>query len=221
MMKSRKYIKRKQRKLNKMFKFWVSMNMIIAFSIMMFYMVKECENNQIEGVNNEAVNEFENDYHDAVIQPANVLPDPKDNSLDDKEKTVIDNCRGISEEDQYLLAKIAMAEAECESFETKVLVIETILNRKKSDEFPNTIEEVIFQKVNGVYQFSPVMPGGRWWKVEPNDECWDAVNYVNDISNYDETISSAPLFFESCTGESWHSRNLEFVFKSGNMRFYK
>lgn len=218
-MMSKRYIKRKQRKLNKMFKCWVTINLMIAFAIMIAYMVKECENNQIEGTNKNAVHEYENDYHDAVIPPANVLPDPEDTTLE-KEKSVVDNCRGISEEDEYLLAKIAMAEAEGESFEAKVLVIETILNRVKSDKFPNTIREVIFQEVNGVYQFAPIIDG-RWDRIEPNEECWEAVKYVNDISNYDETISSVPLFFESCTGESWHSRNLELVIEIGNMRFYK
>lgn len=49
-------------------------------------------------------------------------------------------------EDSYLLAKIAMAEAEGESVQTKTLIILTVLNRVHSDKFPDTIEEVIFEK---------------------------------------------------------------------------
>lgn len=123
------------------------------------------------------------------------------------------------EEDSYLLAKIAMAEAEGESLHTKTLVILTVLNRVHSDEFPDTIKEVIFQEYKGVYQFSPVMPGGRWWRVEPNEECYEAVEFVL-TATYD--YSEGALYFESCKDEdNWHSRNLEFLYESDGMRFYK
>jgi spore germination cell wall hydrolase CwlJ-like protein len=122
-------------------------------------------------------------------------------------------------EDSYLLAKIAMAEAEGCNTQTKTLVIMTVLNRVWSDKFPDTIEEVIFQKCNGVYQFSPVIPGGRWWTTEPNEDCWKAVQVVME-AEYD--YSGGALYFESCANEdNWHSRNLEFLYKSDGLRFYK
>lgn len=124
-----------------------------------------------------------------------------------------------SYEESYLLAKIAMAEAEGESIQGKTLVILTILNRVWSDEFPDTIEEVILQKSNGVYQFSPVIPGGRWYTTEPNEDCWEAVRVVQEAI-YD--YSGGALYFESCEEEdNWHSRNLEFLYQEGNHRFYK
>ena len=55
-------------------------------------------------------------------------------------------------EDAYMLAKIAMAEAESEDTEGKALVMLVVLNRVWSDEFPDTIAGVIFQ--DG--QFSPI-----------------------------------------------------------------
>lgn len=125
--------------------------------------------------------------------------------------------RNLSEDDKYLLAKIAMAEAEGESFNTKMLVILVILNRVESSKFPNSIKEVIFQNHKGVYQFSPVKSGGRWWRVEPNEECWEAVEAVNTM----EDFSNGALYFEACSGESWHSRNLEFICKSDNTSFYR
>ena len=122
-------------------------------------------------------------------------------------------------DDAYLLAKIAMAEAEGENIQTKTLVILTVLNRVWSDEFPDTIEEVIFQKVCGVYQFSPVIPGGRWYTTEPNADCWEAVRIVQEAM-YD--YSGGALYFESCENENnWHSRNLEFLYQSEHLRFYK
>lgn len=121
-------------------------------------------------------------------------------------------------EDSYLLAKIAMAEAEGCNIQTKTLVIMTVLNRVWSDEFPDTIEDVIFQEYNGVYQFTPIA-NGRWDRVEPNDDCWEAVQVVMEAV-YD--YSGGALYFESCTDEdNWHSRNLEFLYESDGLRFYK
>lgn len=122
-------------------------------------------------------------------------------------------------EDSYLLAKIAMAEAEGCNTQTKTLVIMTVLNRVWSDEFPDTIEEVIFQEHKGVYQFSPIIPGGRWWTTEPNDDCWEAVQVVMEaVHDY----SGGALYFESCANkDNWHSRNLEFLYESDGLRFYK
>ena len=96
-------------------------------------------------------------------------------------------------DDAYLLAKIAMAEAEGESMQTKTLVILTVLNRVQSDEFPDTIKEVIFQKGNGAHQFSPTIPGGRWYTTEPNEDCWEAVCKVQEAI-YD--YSGGALYFE-------------------------
>ena len=68
-------------------------------------------------------------------------------------------------EDAYMLAKIAMAEAESEDTEGKALVMLVVLNRVWSDEFPDTIAGVIFQ--DG--QFSPIS-NGRYDEVKPDAE---------------------------------------------------
>lgn len=123
-----------------------------------------------------------------------------------------------SAKERYLLAKIAMAEAEGCDIQTKTLVIMTVLNRVWSDEFPDTIEEVIFQEYNGVYQFTPIA-NGRWDRVEPNEDCYKAVQIVMK-AKYD--YSGGATYFESCTDkDNWHSRNLEFLYESDGVRFYK
>ena len=121
-------------------------------------------------------------------------------------------------EESYLLARIAMAEAEGENTQSKTLVILTVLNRVMSEEFPDSIHDVIFEKANGVYQFSCI-GNGRWDAVEPNADCWDAVSVVqNAACDY----SGGALYFEACADENnWHSRNLEFLYQSGNIRFYR
>lgn len=119
-----------------------------------------------------------------------------------------------SVEDSYLLAKIAMAEAEGCNTQTKTLIIMCVLNRVSSDEFPDTIHDVIFQ----TNQFSPI-DNGRWDRVEPNEDCWEAVKVVME-AKYD--YSGGATYFESCDDEdNWHSRNLEFLYESDGIRFYK
>ena len=119
-----------------------------------------------------------------------------------------------SAQESYLLAKIAMAEAEGCNTQTKTLIIMCILNRVWSDEFPDTIEEVIFQE----NQFSPI-DNGRWDRVEPNEDCYEAVKVVME-AKYD--YSGGATYFENCADEdNWHSRNLEFLYESEGIRFYK
>ncbi|MEE1301253.1 MAG: cell wall hydrolase, partial [Bacteroidales bacterium] len=188
---------------------------------------KVCENNEIEDESNSAVYESETNDHNTTTSSANalgnitiILGTITPETTTPEPETTVQFSRNLSEEDKYLLAKIAMAEAEGESIETKILVIMTILNRVYSNKsyFPDTIEQVILQNSKGVYQFTPVMPGGRWWRLEPNAECWEAVEIVNAT---EEDVSNGALYFEACRGESWHSRNLELICQSDNTRFYK
>lgn len=121
----------------------------------------------------------------------------------------------LNEEDEYILAKIAMAEAESEDTEGKALVMLVVLNRILSKEFPDTVEEVVKQKIGRCYQFTPIKDG-RYKKVEPNDDCWDALQMVYDGYN----DSQGAIYFHS--GDSrWHERNLKLLFRRGNHKFYK
>lgn len=61
----------------------------------------------------------------------------------------------ISEKEVHLVARLTAAEAMGESEYGQRLVIDTVLNRVDSNEFPNDIESVIFQN----NQFSPVTDG--------------------------------------------------------------
>lgn len=61
----------------------------------------------------------------------------------------------VSEQDIKLLALLCMAEAEGESERGKRLVIDTVLNRVDSKQFPNSISGVIYQK----NQFSSMWNG--------------------------------------------------------------
>lgn len=116
-------------------------------------------------------------------------------------------------EDSYLLAKIAMAEAEGEDTEGKALVILTVLNRVWAPQFPGTIEAVITQP-NAFTSYWD----GRWNRVEPDEDCYAALHKVQ-VEHWDE--SQGALYFERSTAEdTWHSRNLVKLFDHGNHTFY-
>lgn len=114
--------------------------------------------------------------------------------------------------ESYLLAKIAMAEAEGEDTEGKALVMLVVLNRVWTDEFPDSIEGVIFQKG----QFSPVA-NGRFDSVEPDRDCWEALDMIMR-EHWDK--SQGALYFESESDSTWHRDNLQFLFQHGNHLFY-
>lgn len=143
----------------------------------------------------------------ATIEPVAASPEPT-------EATLIKSMDWDADE-AYILAKIAMAEAEGEDTEGKALVILTVLNRVWSPQFPSTIEEVITEE-NAFSSYS----NGRYGRVEPDKDCWAALELVQ-IEHWDE--SRGALYFERTPepGEStWHSRNLETLFIHGNHTFY-
>lgn len=78
--------------------------------------------------------------------------------------------RNFTAEEVYLLA--CCVEAEAGSFDKNPLsqqyVTQVILNRLRSENFPNTIKEVIFQKVNDVPQFSVAYNGMIDRDVDPS-----------------------------------------------------
>lgn len=115
--------------------------------------------------------------------------------------------------DAYMLAKIAMAEAESEDAEGKALVMLVVLNRVWDDEFPDTIKGVIFQEG----QFSPIS-NGRYDEVEPDEDCYRALELIQ-VEKWDE--SQGATYFESKSDSTWHSENLTFLFKHGKHYFYK
>ncbi len=66
----------------------------------------------------------------------------------------------FTEAELDLLARLVKAEAEGEPYAAKVGVAAVIVNRIKSDQFPNTISSVIYEiSSNGYYQFTPVENG--------------------------------------------------------------
>ena len=114
--------------------------------------------------------------------------------------------------DEEILLKLAMSEAGGESTEGKALVMLSVVNRVRSDEFPDTVSEVVFQD----RQYSPVLDG-RYYSTVPDDDCLAALELIE--GGWDESMGA--MYFENAGADSWHSRNLEFLFQEGNHKFYK
>ena len=164
-------------------------------------------------ISDESSNDYTEEDFTVKIEPH---PQPKKEVQYLVEVKTVKN-EQFTDEEEYLLAKLAMAEAEGEDLKGKAFVMLVVLNRVNDDEFPDTIKEVIFQESDGTYQFSPI-GDGRFFKQEPSDECYEALELVK--TGYDE--SKGALYFTSIKEQStWHSRNLDFLFEHGGHLFYK
>lgn len=150
---------------------------------------------------------------EAVVEkdkPQESEPAPKSASEPISEPSVVVE---ISEADQILLLKLAFAEAGNQDVDGKALVMLVVLNRVKSDEFPDTIYEVIHAK----RQFSPVTNGAFDAATTSDPGCLEALELV--MQGYD--ISQGATYFESMKSEdSWHYKNLNFLFEHGDHWFY-
>lgn len=145
----------------------------------------------------------------------------EDTSVSETVEAVTDNQHiyNITENEGYLLAKIAQCEAGNCSIETRVKIMQCIYNRMLSDDFEDTILKVIYENNNGVYQFSPVASGGSWYYKEPTEEDYKALEIFKNKTIDD---SEGILYFENCTNiDNWHNNNLEYINTYDGIRFYK
>ena len=82
-----------------------------------------------------------------------------------------------------LLARLCESEAGIESYQCKVYVASVVLNRCLSEYHPDTIEEVIWERVGGTPQFSVTIEHNGTCmleSVEPSEDSFKAAQYVLD-----------------------------------------
>ena len=122
-----------------------------------------------------------------------------------------------TESDYNVLLRIVQAEAGGCDMKGKILVANVILNRVGSDEFPDTITDVVYEK----RQFSPVSNGSiNRCKVE--QETVEAV----DRALAGEDYSEGALFFMNRRASSgsnvrWFDTHLDYLFQHGGHEFFK
>lgn len=115
----------------------------------------------------------------------------------------------------YWLSRIISAEAQGEPMPGKILVGNVVLNRMFSDEFPNTIYDVIFDRKYGV-QFTPIVNGMIY--REPTEESVIAAKICLDAYY----ISRDALYFlnPSIATNFWIPANRPYITSVGCHDFY-
>ncbi len=127
----------------------------------------------------------------------------------------------ITKKEISMLERIVEAEASGEDMIGKILIANVIFNRIEDDTFPDTVEDVIFQKTNGDYQFSP-LSDDRYWSVKVSKSTKKAVERALEGEDY----SKGALYFvakkrTSSKSARWFDTNLDWLFKHGGHEFYK
>ena len=103
-----------------------------------------------------------------------------------------------SESDLDLLARLITAEAQADPYEAQVAVGAVVLNRVKSDSFPNTLREVIYQNIDGYYQFAPVVNG---WINKPAEP--DSIKAAKEAFNGKDPTNGALFYYDNTTTNTW------------------
>lgn len=100
--------------------------------------------------------------------------------------------------DVDLLARLITAEAEGEPYAAKVAVGAVVLNRVKSGQFPNTIRGVIYQKISGYYQFTPVENG---WINKPATA--ESIRAAKEALAGSDPSRKALFYFDDSSKSQW------------------
>ncbi|MGL4572132.1 MAG: cell wall hydrolase [Clostridium sp.] len=120
----------------------------------------------------------------------------------------------ITKADIDLMAKLVYCESRGEPFEGKIAVASVVLNRVMNPKFPNTINDVIFQK----NAFSCVQNGKI--VAQPNKSCYDAV--YEAIRGKDPTNEALFFYNPEIATCSWMKSTSKKDSKTiGNHTFFK
>ena len=126
----------------------------------------------------------------------------------------------ISSADYQVLLKIVEAEAGSEDLNGRILVANVVLNRVKSELFPDCVTDVVYQHSNGVYQFSPVK-NGTIDTVSISEETKQAVELALDGTD----LSKGALYFAARNAANeknmrWFDTHLVRLFAHGGHEFF-
>ena len=122
----------------------------------------------------------------------------------------------ISENDYYWLTRIVEAEAGDQDDIGKILVVNVILNRVRSVQFPDRIKSVIFQNNGKTYQFEPVK-NGRIYDMNPTE---NTIQCVDRALNGEDYSNGALYFTMKTSSRSWFNTSLTLLFVHGDHYFY-
>lgn len=126
----------------------------------------------------------------------------------------------MPKEDYDTLLKIVEAEATGGDVMSKMMVASVVLNRVRDPRFPDTISEVVWQRLGGNAQFQPTQDG-RIYSCEVTDSTVEAVDRVLSGEDY----SQGALFFlarnaSDSSSAAWFDSTLVKLFEYGGHEYY-
>lgn len=121
---------------------------------------------------------------------------PESRQQADKETSADASSKSSSELD--LLARLITAEAQGEPYEAQVGVGAVVINRVQSGVWANSIEGVIYQNINGYYQFTPVVNG---WINKPAQP--ESIKAAQAALNGADPTNGAQFYYDDKATNSW------------------
>jgi N-acetylmuramoyl-L-alanine amidase len=140
------------------------------------------------------------------------VPPVKEPVVEEPEQPAV----SISNQEKDLFARLVEAEAKGEPYEGKVAVATVVLNRVDSPEFPDTVTDVIKEKVGSTYAFSPVQNGEIQKPASP--EAQQAVDEA--LTRQDRLNESVYFYNPEIASDNW-IRTRDEVKSIGNHVFAK
>lgn len=130
----------------------------------------------------------------------------------------------MTDKDKENLYRLVQSEVGYMDEKSKLFVASVVLNRVKNKNFPNTVTGVVMahNPRTGVYQFSPVKPGGRFWKCQATKETKKAVDKVLKNGDYSKgAIAFVAKRYTTARAASWFDNTLHHLFHHNGQDYYK
>ena len=115
----------------------------------------------------------------------------------------------------YWMSRIINSESSGEPFEGQILVGNVVMNRVRSQEFPNSVYDVIFDDCYGV-QFTPTANGTIY--NDPDEQSIIAAKLV--LEGYSLSDTAQYFLNPDLATNFWIPQNRPFLFKVGGHEFY-
>ena len=173
---------------------------------------------ETENIESETENiESETENVESLQTAENETAVNTENSETGETTAVMGSVITVNSEEYESLQRIVEAEAGNQDDIGRILVANVVLNRVKSDVYPDTILENIFRHSGDVYQFQPVK-NGTYYSVTVSEKTKECV----DRALAGEDYSQGALYFTRKTSESsWFNTSLTLLFVHGAHYFYK
>ena len=124
--------------------------------------------------------------------------------------------RSFSQGEIDLFARLVHSEAGSEPYIGQVAVAASVLNRLASTRYPNTLSGVVYQIIDGCYQYSPVLDGRI--NIPANKSAYQAV--YDALGGWDPSRNALGFYNPAKTSNQW-VRQQQVTTVIGNHIFFR